>query len=111
MAICLYSLVAGMAATLGTGILTIAGGLDKLLGIPRGALTFGVIALAIVATFIVSSATGLMKGIRILSDINTKALFGLGIIAFIFGPTVLILDLGIEAAGVYLTRFFELKLV
>jgi len=93
-AVCLYSLVAGMAATLGTGILTISGGLESLWKIPRSELVWGLITLAIVATFIASSATGLMHGIRFLSDINTKGLIFLGLLVFVLGPTWLIIQHG-----------------
>lgn len=84
--VCLYALVAGMAATLGTGILTISGGLNSIVGVPRTSLVWGLIAIAIVCTFVVSSATGLMQGIRILSDINAKGLFVLGLFVLVVGP-------------------------
>jgi len=85
-AVCLYSLVAGMAAALGTGILMIGGGLEDLTGIHSGRALWAGIAGAIVVTFIVSSATGLMNGIRILSDINTKLLLTLALVPLFFGP-------------------------
>jgi choline-glycine betaine transporter len=100
-AVCLYSLVAGMAATLGTGILTISGGLESLWKIPRSGFVWGLITTAIVATFIASSATGLMRGIRILSDINTKGLLLLGLLVFLLGPTWLIIQHGCWAAVQY----------
>ena len=112
-AVCLYALVAGMAATLGGGILTIAGGLNHLSDSfdPESKWLRGLIALAIIATFIVSSASGLMNGIRILSSINTYALFAMGIFIFIFGPaTLFVLNFGLESFGVYLTHFFEMNL-
>ncbi len=91
-AVCLYSLVAGMAAALGAGILMLSGGLSEVFGLPSNKWVWAAIAAAIVSTFIVSSATGLMKGIRILSDINTKLLFGLALLAFVCGPTMFILS-------------------
>lgn len=109
-AICLYSLVAGMAASLGTGILTISGGLESLLGIPRAAWIWGIIALTIVVTFVVSSATGLMNGIRILSDLNAKALLLLALVVLVTGPTMFIARSGIAAVGEYGLRFFQLSL-
>jgi choline-glycine betaine transporter len=96
-AVCLYSLVAGMAAALGTGILMLSGGLTELWDVPRNQWVWGGIALAIVSTFIVSSATGLMNGIRILSNINTKLLMLLAVVAFVFGPTMFILSQGGES--------------
>lgn len=109
-AICLYALVAGMSAALGAGIMAIGGGLNWLLGVPSNMWTWGIIAIVIVASFIVSSATGLMNGIRILSDINVKALMCLAMVGFIFGPTVFILNLGLESFGVYLSEFFKMNL-
>ncbi len=109
-AVCLYSLVAGMAAALGTGILTISGGLNSLWGVPRGNLVFGAIAISIVASFVASSATGLMKGIRILSDINAKALFALALVVLFTGPTLFIFRSGFAALGEYGMRFFQLSL-
>ncbi len=92
--ICLYALVAGMAATLGTGILTISGGLHSIFGWPRSAVVWALITAAIVGTFIISSATGLMRGIRILSDINAKGLFVLGLFVLVVGPIGKILTFG-----------------
>ena len=109
-AICLYALVAGMAASLGAGIMAISGGLDYLFGVPSNRWTWAVVAAGIVVTYVISSATGLMKGIRILSDINVKALMGLAVIGLLFGPTLFILNVGIEALGTYLSDFFELNL-
>ena len=110
-AICLYSLVAGMAASLGGGILVLAGGLDHLVGIDgKSAVVRAIIAGVVIASFVISSATGLMKGIRILSSANTYALFGLAVFVLLFGPTVFILSFGLESFGVYLTNFFEMNL-
>ena len=105
-AICLYSLVAGMAAALGSGILMINGGLHDLWGVPNAnQLVLGMIAFAIVFTFVISSATGLMKGIRILSDINTRLLLGLALVPLLFVPTFFLLSLGGDALWDYLTHF------
>lgn len=109
-AVCLYALVAGMAAALGAGIMAIAGGLNWLVGMPSNPWTWGAIAGVIVVCFIISSATGLMNGIRILSDINVKALMVLALVGFLFGPTIFILNLGLEAFGIYLSDFFEMNL-
>ncbi len=111
-AICLYSLVAGMAASLGGGILILAGGLGHLFPtIPsKSPVVWAIIAAVIIATFVISSASGLMRGIRILSSINTYALFALAIFILLFGPTVFILSFGLEAFGCYITDFFKSNL-
>jgi choline/carnitine/betaine transport len=111
-AVCLFSLVAGMAATLGGGILIIASGLHRLWNvIPANSIVlWAIIGIVIIATFIISSASGLMNGIRILSTINTYALLGLALFVFICGPTLFILGFGLESFGNYLTSFFEMNL-
>ena len=104
-AVCLYALVAGMAAALGTGILMLAGGMEDLFNIPSNKWAWAVIAATIVGTFIVSSATGLMNGIRILSDINTKLLMCLALVPLFFGPTLFLLTQGSESLLDYLINF------
>ena len=110
-AICLYALILGMAASLGTGILSLTGGLSYQYGIPNNAVTYWIIGAVIVITFIISASTGLMKGIRILSDINTKVLIFITAFVFLFGPTFFILQLGTEGFGEYLSTFFQRSLL
>ena len=81
--ICLFALVAGMAASLGSGVLSISGGFNKLFGWNGSVFMYGIIALAIVACFTLSAGSGLMKGIRILSDYNARAFFVISILVFI----------------------------
>lgn len=104
-AICLYSLVAGMAAALGTGMLTLAGGFSKLFGIGVTPLTLGIVGLAIVLAFIASSVSGLMNGIRLLSDWNTKIFFAIAAFVFIAGPTLFIMQQGGASFVSYLATF------
>ena len=109
-AICLYALVAGMAASLGTGVLTISGGVHHLFNIKNSPTLWAFITLLIVATFAASSASGLKKGIRILSDLNAKIFFFLVIFIFVFGPTTFILGFGVESFANYLDHFFQKSL-
>ncbi|MCZ2721619.1 BCCT family transporter [Marinomonas sp. 15G1-11] len=109
-AIALYALVAGMAASLGTGVLTLAGGLDNMLSVGTGPIVLGAVTLAIVACFIISAASGLHKGIARLSSLNTKVFFLIAGFVFIFGPTSWILSMGVEGIGSYLGNFFQKSL-
>ncbi len=109
-AVAMFALIAGMAASLGTGMLTLAGGVQKLLGVSTNAFVLGVVAIAIVGSFVVSAVSGLMKGIRILSDFNTKFFFLLAAFVFVFGPTMYILSAGIDALGAYFNDFFQRSL-
>ncbi|MEO9474198.1 MAG: BCCT family transporter [Cyclobacteriaceae bacterium] len=103
--ICLYGLVAGMAASLGTGILTISAGLNITLGILSSNFVLLTIALAVVATFIISASSGLMKGIRLLSDYNMRAFALLAVFFFAFGPTMDIMHIGTTGLAQYVPNF------
>ena len=98
-AVCLFALVAGMAASLGTGILAIDGGLSGFLETsPENAgaippettfpgFRYAMIGLAIVAAFLLSAASGLQRGIRILSNFNALGFIALAFFVLCFGPT------------------------
>lgn len=109
-ALALYALVAGMASTLGTGALTLAGGVGQYLGGETDPLRLGVIIAIIVATFVISAASGLKKGIARLSALNAWLLLALGLFVFVFGPTIFMLQLGTESFGLYLDTFFSRSL-
>ncbi|TNE48040.1 MAG: BCCT family transporter [Deltaproteobacteria bacterium] len=109
-AICLYSLVLGMAASLGTGIITLAGGLGYFFGWKSTPGIYAFIAALIVIAFCLSAASGLLKGIRLLSDWNVRIFVGLCIIVFLSGPTSFVLQFGSESFGQYMNHFFERSL-
>lgn len=85
--LCLFALVAGMAASLGAGILSLSGGIANITSTTNTALITGIIALIIVLSFTVSAATGLLKGIRILSSINVIVFIVLCLLVLFLGPT------------------------
>lgn len=109
--ICLFALVLGMAASLGTGTLTMAGGVQNVFGIQSGPVSWGVIIFAIVTTFIISSVSGVMKGIRMLSSLNGQIYIFLLIFMLIFGPTAFMLNFSVESFGAYLQDFFNISLM
>ena len=85
---------------LGAGVNRLSGG-----AIESNQWLWAMIAVAIVATFVVSSSTGLMKGIRILSDINTKLLFLLALVPLVFGAAWGLLDIAGPALVDYVVHF------
>ena len=109
-AICLYALCAGMSASLATGILTIAGGINNLTGMHSGPFLWCIIGIIIIGSFIISSVTGLMKGMKILSDVNTKIFFLIILFMFIVGPTAFLLGFGTESIGNFINSFVEKSL-
>ena len=106
-AICLYALVAGMAVSLGGGMLLIGDGLQHLLGITPTKTVLALIAAACVTTFTLSAVSGLLKGIRLLAHINTIIFLGLMAFVLIVGPTAYIAKLGCQSASVFVRDFFQ----
>lgn len=110
-AVSLFSLIAGMAASLGAGLIILAGGLETLAGIEYSYVTLGLMAVLIVGTFILSSVSGLQKGIKTLSDINIKIFIGLAVFIFLFGPTLFILKWGGVGVWEFISSFFSRSLI
>jgi len=108
-AVCLYTLVTGMAGSLGGAMMLLGGGINHIFGISGAPsdLTLGLVTAAIVITFTVSAITGLMKGIRILSYVNTIVLIGFLGLILLFGPTRFIFRFAVEGFGHFLSHFFE----
>lgn len=102
--------VMGIATSLGLGVLQISGGLEMVVNVNH---SFGLQMLIIVVMFVaymISTTTGLDKGIRYLSNFNL--LFALGLLVFVFitGPTVFILESFTLALGDYLSNYIQYSL-
>ena len=109
-AVGLYALVAGVAASLGAGVMTLAGGLDAVAGIPSSAVLHLAITAAIVTVYVISSVSGIQRGIKVLSDINAKFFFALCAFVLFAGPTLSILSLGAQGLGDYVVEFIPRSL-
>ena len=110
--ICLFALVCGMAASMGSAIFLVADGTNSLTngGIVSNPTTWTIIAIIIVAAFVTSAISGVMNGIRILSTINSRIYMVLGLFVFLFGPTTYILKLTVEGFGAYVSTFCQSSL-
>ena len=110
--ICLFALVCGMAASMGSAIFLVADGTSSLTDgkIASTPTIWIIIAVIIVAAFVTSAISGVMNGIRILSTINSRIYMLLGAFVFLFGPTTYILKLTAEGLGAYLSTFCQSSL-
>ncbi|WP_116125269.1 BCCT family transporter [Lewinella sp. IMCC34183] len=106
-AVCLFALVAGMSAALGAGSLALSGGLAGYFGGDAGAtpLRLAVIIGCIVVAFCVSAATGLQRGIRVLSNYNIIGFMLLAAFVFVTGPLAETLALAGAAAADFVVTF------
>ncbi|MDD3758551.1 MAG: choline BCCT transporter BetT [Advenella sp.] len=96
--------VFGVATSLGFGVAQINSGLNYLFNLP---VTLQVqIVLIIIACGLatISVASGLDRGIKILSEINLGLAFLLLLFVLILGPTVFLLQTFVENTGTYLSN-------
>lgn len=108
--ICLFALVAGMAASLGSGVLLMSGGVESIFGIKSQPSTWVMVAAVTVSAFVASAVTGIMRGIRILSSLNARIYLLIGLFVFLCGPTAWLLDMLVESVGLYLNDIVKLSL-
>lgn len=105
----IFATVAGVATTLGFGAAQINGGISFLFGIP---ISFKIQVIIIAITtfcFILSAMSGIGKGVRILSNLNSILAISLLLIVLTIGPTVLIMNTFVDTIGNYLQSFFQIS--
>ena len=98
---------AGVATSLGLGVSQICGGLNHLFDIPKTENTILIIIILITLVFIVSAITGVYKGIRLLSNLNTYLALALLALAFVIGPKTAILNNLTNSVGQHIQYFFK----
>lgn len=98
------STVIGIATSVGLGVLQMNGGLNAVFGIVHSVgMQMGIIFIVFIS-YVISSTTGLEKGIRFLSNFNLGIALGIFIFVFIAGPSVFILEAFTLAIGDYITN-------
>ncbi|KKB37387.1 BCCT family transporter [Bacillus thermotolerans] len=102
--------VMGIATSVGLGVLQINGGLNAVMGTENSIGLQLLIILVMFVAYMLSSTTGLNKGIRYLSNLN----LGLALVLLVFvlftGPTVFIMETFTLAIGDYFTNFIQYSL-
>ncbi|MDX3906465.1 MAG: choline BCCT transporter BetT [Pigmentiphaga sp.] len=99
----IISTVFGVATSLGVGVAQINSGLNHLFGLEVS--TFNQIALIVIACGLatLSVASGLDRGIRILSETNLFLALVLMIFVLIVGPTIFLFQSFLQNTGAYLS--------
>jgi len=101
--------IAGNSAALGMGVMSISTAMLRIFGIEIGTLgQFSIMATIIVA-FIISSVSGLQRGVRILSVGNLVIAGGLLLFVLFNGPTTYLLNLTTEVTGLYVREFVNMN--
>lgn len=103
----IFATVAGVATSLGLGVLQINGGLNYLFGIPINTTVNIIIIVTVTVLFMISAISGLDKGIKILSNANIGLATILMILGLIVGPTVMILNSLTNGIGMYIGNIIQ----
>jgi len=103
----IFATVAGVATSLGLGAMQINSGLNYLFGVPENSIVLITIVAVVTVLFMLSAATGLDKGIKLLSNLNVAIAGLLVIVAIIIGPTVLIINTFTNGIGLYFGNILQ----
>ncbi|HLQ82544.1 MAG TPA: BCCT family transporter [Pseudogracilibacillus sp.] len=102
--------VMGIATSLGLGILQMGGGLEAVFGFSNGIPLQMIIIVVVFGAYMLSSSTGLNKGIRYLGNFNLALSLVLLLFFFIAGPTVFIMETFTLAIGDFISHFITYSL-
>ena len=95
---------AGVATSLGMGVLQINSGMNFLFGIPETVTVQMILIAGLCIVYTLTAVAGIDKGISLVCDINVKISVVLMFILMLFvGPTVEIINNLIEGTGAYLS--------
>ncbi|GMQ62546.1 BCCT family transporter [Vallitalea maricola] len=106
-AVVLFTVAAGISSSFGTAVMNMGGGINALFGINNDKTIWIIITIIGTAAFIISSGTGLMKGIRVLSDVNVYLYYIIIVALLILGPFNYFFSLGTEAFGGFIDNLFS----
>ncbi|MET4694059.1 BCCT family transporter [Endozoicomonas lisbonensis] len=99
--------VFGVATSLGLGVMQVNSGLNYLFDLPVSPTVQVVLIISITALATLSVATGLEKGIRLLSEANLLLALTLVVLIITLGPTVLLLQMFVQNTGGYLSGIVD----
>lgn len=91
----------GIAVSVGLGVLQINAGMNYLWDVPQVSWVQLIIIMVITGAACLSVASGLDKGIKILSNVNILMAVMLMLFIVVTGPTLLLMRFGVEAFGIY----------
>lgn len=102
----IFGLLGGAATTLGLAAPLINEGISYLFGIPSTTTSQIGVLLLCTALFAYSSYKGMDDGIKVLSNINFWGALALLAFILVAGPTIFILETGLDSIGRMLSNFF-----
>lgn len=106
----IFSVVIGIATSLGFGTLQVNSGMNGLWGVPVGPTTQIAIIVVVTIIYVSTTISGLQGGIKHLSNLNMILAFALLGFVLFFGPTQTILKILFQGMGDYAQNFINMSL-
>ncbi|MGN7285850.1 BCCT family transporter [Shouchella rhizosphaerae] len=106
---CIIGAAAGTIGPIGFLGLQVSYGLNNLFGWPDNYTTQVLIILTLTSVVLLSTLTGIEKGIQWLSRLNVNTALVIGLFLIVFGPGIFLVDAYISATGTYFANFLEIS--
>ncbi|MCT7654243.1 BCCT family transporter [Oceanimonas sp. NS1] len=103
--------IGGNATMIGLGVASISYGLNTLFGLELGALGQALVMIVVIIAYVISAATGVERGIKLLSQAN-MIMAGIILFAILFfghAPAQYLLNLTTQLVGDYFGQVFSLQ--
>ena len=104
-----FATLFGLATSLGLGAMQIGAGLEQIFGIASTPTLWVTIVIVTTLAAIISTSTGIDRGIKYLSQLNIVVAILLMLLVFIVGPTLFILNLLTQSTGDYLQNIIQMS--
>ncbi|WP_447530232.1 BCCT family transporter [Vreelandella sp. TE19] len=105
---CVLAVVAGTVGPVGFLATQFSYGLQDLFGLPNNFVTRLVILGTLAVVYVLSSVSGVHKGMQFLSRFNVMLALAIGGVIFLFGPTLFLFNSYFAGMGTYLGDFFKM---
>lgn len=103
--------IGGNATMIGLGVASISYGLNTLFGLELGPLGQALVMIVVIIAYVISAATGVERGIKLLSQAN-MIMAGIILLAILFfghAPAQYLLNLATQQVGDYFGQVFSLQ--
>ncbi|WP_083007610.1 BCCT family transporter [Halomonas sp. GT] len=107
-ACCVIALVAGTVGPIGFLATQVSFGLHELFGLPEGYPGQLIILAVLGCIYVLSSMSGVHKGIQLLSRFNVLLALAIGAVIIVFGPTLFLVNTYVSSMGAYISEFFTM---
>lgn len=105
--LCVTCIIASVTCSLGNGIMQLSSGLNIIAGVEISKVLWLIVAIAVVAAFILTSVSGVDKGISKLANFNFYSYAIILVLIFVIGPGKYVLSLATESMSYLVGNIFE----